>query len=214
MRTRLEIAGQTFGRWKVLATSKRIGTNWCWLCRCECGTQRMVAATRLKAGVTLSCGCLNLEVLRNRKGRKNPAYSHGLKGTPFLAIWSAMLSRCTNPKNRSYANYGGRGITVCAEWFDGAAFGRWARRGWKKGLTLDRKDNDKGYSPANCRWVDRGTQNNNRSNNRWVMYEGRKMTMAQAARLAGLPLNTPWGRKRLGWPESRWFEKARTRNVK
>ena len=102
-----------------------------------------------------SCGCQRI----NKTG-----ITHGLTQHRFYKTWKGMVGRCNNPKNSSYKNYGGRGITVCEEWLDVATFVAWAEATHPniENLTLDRIDNDKGYSPDNCRWVDKTTQAINR----------------------------------------------------
>ena len=104
----------------------------------------------IKYGDTKRCGCLH-------KGRRK---THGLTYNKFYKSWLDMLSRCTNPKNSSYKNYGGRGITVCEEWLDVANFVAWCESTYYEtdGYSLDRINNDLGYYPENCRWVDRATQ--------------------------------------------------------
>lgn len=106
-------------------------------------------------------------------------------------IWKNMVSRCTNPKDKSFKDYGARGITVCEEWLSYDAFYEWAMRsGYTEILTLDRRDNSGGYSPANCRWADRKTQNNNRRNVRDVNGE----TVSQIAERCGLDYHTVYYR--------------------
>ena len=94
----------------------------------------------------------------------NPNARHGFKGTRLEMTGKNMVQRCTNPKNIAYKNYGWRGITVCDQWLhDRKSFFQWAvDSGYSDTLELDRIDNDKGYFPSNCRWVDKHTQNANR----------------------------------------------------
>lgn len=82
----------------------------------------------------------------------------------MYGIWAGMVNRCTNPKHERYADYGGRGITVCDRWLGPQGVTNFiADMGERpEGLTVDRKDNDKGYSPDNCRWATYVVQNNNR----------------------------------------------------
>lgn len=119
------------------------------------------------------------------KTRIDPARHYG---TPLYGVWASMKYRCSNPKSISYKNYGGRGISVCDEWAaDYATFYAWAlKNGYKKGLQIDRVNNDLGYAPENCRWVSRETNCNNKSNNVHVEYDGKRYTAAQFAREYGL----------------------------
>lgn len=100
-------------------------------------------------------------------------------------VWSAMMQRCTNPKNKAYKNYGGRGINVCEKWrsFKGFAEDMLPR---PPGAMLDRINNDEGYSPENCRWTDRKTQNSNRRNCIYVQHGGKQITLKERCRQLGI----------------------------
>lgn len=145
--------GDKFGRWTVIGEPFRKRTNRYVIVRCSCNTEKAVRVTHLRKGASKSCGCLRREQLT----------THGRYDTKLYNIWDAMLRRCTNPSNQSYKNYGGRGITICDEWQDPKIFCEWAEAsGYREGLTLDRINNGKGYSPENCHFTSRTVQAENR----------------------------------------------------
>jgi hypothetical protein len=138
-----------------------------------------------------------------QKNSKRKAWvKHGAAGSPVYQAWSTMLRRCENPRNPSFRNYGGRGITVCDEWHDFVNFYRdmGAR---PDGCTLERIDNDKGYSKENCRWATRLEQASNTRKNRWISANGKRLTVSQWAREMGVPANVIGQRLYRGWDEVR-----------
>ena len=115
-------------------------------------------------------------------------YKHGKKGTRLYRIWHDMKTRCCNKNTIYYKNYGGRGIDVCNEWReDFMAFYNWSiANGYKDNLSIDRIDNNEGYSPDNCRWVDRKTQQRNKRNNRYITINGETHCLMEWCELLNL----------------------------
>ena len=116
-----------------------------------CGREFECRISSVINGHTKSCGCVNF------------LKKHGLCSNKFYKTWNNMIQRCTNPNHRKYKDYGARGITICEEWLDVANFVAWAESTHPNitGVSLDRINNDKGYSPENCRWTNNLTQNIN-----------------------------------------------------
>ena len=145
--------------------------------RCACGTLNTFMRHTLK--VARSCGC------QPNHGAGQTQVTHGLSKTPGYKLWHNMITRCRNPDSAAYADYGGRGITVCERWLDYANF--YADMGERPpGLTLERRHNDKGYSPDNCCWATRAQQMRNRRNNIFVTINGYSMCVADAQHILGL----------------------------
>lgn len=108
---------------------------------------------------------------------------HGMSRTKIYRIWADMIQRCENPNNTNYEYYGARGISVCKQWKDFKKFYEWsAKNGYKKGLSIDRRDPNGNYDPSNCRWVTREIQDNNRRDSVWVEVDGERLTLAQVSR--------------------------------
>lgn len=166
-------------------------------CKCDCGNEKVVLAYSLTRGLTVSCGCYQKIVTSNAKR------THGKSKSRLYSIFNDMHRRCEDPTRKIYPRYGGRGITVCPEWNrkDGfPKFDQWSMsHGYADNLTIDRIDNDKGYSPDNCRWVDYITQANNTSWNKLIEYDGEIHTMAEWGRIKKLNQATIKNRLNHGW---------------
>lgn len=159
-----------------------------WLCQCDCGNIVEVLGYSLKSGHTKSCGCLHEETL------KTIAITHGDSYSKLYGVYISIIDRCYNPNNKRFKDYGGRGIIVCDEWKDSYLnFKKWAVfSGYKEGLSIDRKNNDLGYSPSNCRWVTRIVQQNNMRKNHIVEYNGQSKTIAEWLRELNIKYDKLW----------------------
>jgi hypothetical protein len=159
------LTGRRFGRLVVTAFHGRGKYDFLWECQCDCGTIKTIQSKLLKSGKTRSCGCLREEV-RRKKGKKTSQKArHGHCRKPRRSgtydSWAHMKDRCLNPKNKDFASYGKRGITVCDRWLKFDNFLQ--DMGIKPdGLTLERTNNRGNYEPGNCEWVSRKVQANNR----------------------------------------------------
>lgn len=142
---------------------------------------------------------------------------HGGKGTRLYSIWKAMKTRCNNPNFHAYNRYGGRGIKVCPEWEnDFSVFRNWAlENGYQDSLTIDRIDNDKGYSPENCRCVTYKTQANNTRRNVVISYNGETGTISSLCAKCGVDEHLVYDRvTRLGWDGERAMSTPKRKIIK
>ena len=165
-------------------------------CQCDCGASRTVSRSKLRAGHTRSCGCLQADLARKRQ------FKHGLTETRLHAVWCQMISRCELPTNHAYADYGGRGIYVCARWHDFLLF--LEDMGVPpNGHTLDRIDNDGPYSPDNCRWATRQQQARNRRSSAILEFNGTSKTLVEWGEVTGFGWATIRARLTRGWSVSK-----------
>lgn len=176
--------GQIFGKLKVIGENRsdRSGTA-TWICLCECGKKRIVAGSGLRAGRNKSCGCASPRFTTERTKK------HGLSRSRVYRIWNGMRCRCANPNDTAWKNYGGRGITVCERWKKFENF--FEDMGHPPtGKSLDRIDNNKGYSKENCRWATSKEQCNNTRRSKIIEINGVKMTLGDLAKLINVKPNT------------------------
>ena len=195
-----DLTGQRFGR--LVATTQTGKNKWgnpMWLCKCDCGEERIVNCHNLLRGHSKSCGCLQREATSKANS------THGMRSTRLYRTWAHMRDRCYNPKDKRYDQYGGRGIKVCEEWCNSfQAFYEWAmENGYSDDLTIDRIDVNGNYEPSNCRWETLKAQANNRSNNRLICIDGESLTLSQWLVKKNMKKETFYERLRRGWSEEK-----------
>lgn len=185
-----QLKGKTYNSWTVLRAASR---NKFWVCRCVCGTVREVNHYSLIDGASKCCGCISRKI------------THGLSSHPLFKIWEGMIARCHSKTHKDFNNYGGRGIKVCNRWRHSITgptnFIEDMYSTYKKGLELDRKDNEKGYSVENCRWVTRRVNVNNRRVTVYLTIKGKRYALTDAADKFGIGPKTILFRKKLGWSD-------------
>jgi len=176
----LDRIGERYGKIEIIARAKiDRGDRPVWIYRCDCGNVKEIMASHLYKGGTKSCGCT-----KTYNGRK---MKHGGADTREYKIWGGLRSRCNNANNPSYNNYGAKGIKVCERWENGFSnFLEDMGLAPSKRHTIDRIDNNGDYEPGNCRWATYTQQNNNKSDNVFLEFNGVVMQVAQWAKEFGV----------------------------
>ncbi len=203
---RKDLTGQRFGRLTVVGYVGNKNANSQWFCNCDCGKSTTLATSALlrKDRPYRSCGCGMIQK------------KHGMSETPEHHAWRSMYQRCNNPNNPQYHLYGGRGISVCPRWresFENFLADMGPRP--EANYSVDRIDNDKGYSPDNCRWANDLEQSNNTRHNRRITFGGETHTLAEWAKITGISKSGLRWRLASGWsiadtlttpldPRNRW----------
>lgn len=177
-----------------------------YLCQCDCGNTKVVWRTSLVNG-TDSCGCLTKDKLHMRH------LTHGQSHMRVYKVWAAMKDRCLNRNNTHYAEYGGRGISVCQRWLHSYENFIEDMGDRQPGMTIERLNNSLGYDPTNCVWATRKQQQNNRRACRMITVGGVQKTLMQWCEMAGIGYTTVRGRLLRGWsPEDALFVSASNKN--
>lgn len=197
MGTFIDLANQRFGRLVAIARLE----DHRWLCQCDCGNQTIVKIGNLRNGNTQSCGCLRYERLRASR------ITHDAHGDPLYSTWMHIRERCLSPKSKRYADYGGRGITLCDEWkADFLVFRDYISalpHCQEDGYTVDRIDNNLGYFPGNVRFATRQEQMNNTRHNVVLTHNGKTQSITAWSKETGIKVETLFYRERKKWsPEA------------
>lgn len=152
MNKRIDLTGRRFGRLLVISFHSSQNYISKWLCRCDCGMEKVINGGSLTTGKVVSCGCYRIETHTK----------HNMSYSPEYRTWAGIKSRCYNPKAPRYPNYGERGITVCDRWLE--SFDNfYADMGDRpsKDYSIERLDVNGNYEPSNCKWATRTEQQHN-----------------------------------------------------
>lgn len=197
---RLDISGLRSGK---LTAVKKVGYGIdkdgkryaLWLCKCDCGGEKIAKQHTLVTNKIKSCGCL-------RKREYGKSIQHGKSRTRLYHIHNGIKERCLNPNDQHYKDYGGRGIKVCNEWIGKEGFINffvWSiENGYKENLTIDRIDVNGNYEPSNCRWTTQLEQARNTRNNVRYNINGEMLLIKEISEKYGIPESTLRGRTKRG----------------
>lgn len=191
------LIGHKYNQFTVLAYAGFQKGKTCWVCQCECGSQKVIRGNNLRTGTSRNCGCVRRKKITERctkhgmATKANRSFEYG--------VWAGMLTRCKNPENPLYRNWAGKGVKVCQEWQSFENFHRDMGNSPSKKHSLDRINSNGDYCPENCRWADRTTQNNNRRDNIRVSWQGRTWTITELATFVGVPRKLLAQRISNGW---------------
>lgn len=167
----IDIIGIKYHFLTVIRRVRRIPNRTEWLCKCDCGNEKIIDGVHLKSGHSKSCGCYQKKIASTANSRHG--FTRYNKIPTEYRIWSNMKKRCTSNKHKYFYNYGGRGIKICERWSKFENFLNDMGERPSKDHSIDRIDNDGNYEPNNCRWSTRKEQARNRRNNINISYKGR-----------------------------------------
>lgn len=195
-------AGKKFNRLTAVRFIEMTSCKQVWEFKCDCGLTTVSAIRNVISGNTKSCGCFRLEATR----KANTVHGCAARGakTPAYKSWKAMRDRCYRTSSDAFHNYGGRGIAICKRWEDFENF--LSDMGERpEGLTLERRDNNLGYSPENCYWGTRRVQSLNRRTALMVTFNGETLNLSVWSERLGKQYDTLYMRLKHGWTVDRAF---------
>lgn len=195
-----DITGNRYGRLTVVGKGASRSKQTSWDCTCDCGAAVNVLKHSLVSGATNSCGCFMKE--RSREEIISRATTHGRRHTPEYSVWCGMKRRCENPNERSFKNYGGRGIEVLFPSFEEFLAEVGPRP--SSAHMIGRIDNDLSYQPGNVRWETAAEQSRNKQNTLRVTVGGVSRPLKEHCEVLGVNYQKAWLRiRQYGWTPER-----------
>lgn len=198
------LVGQRFGRWFVKEQVKSKNGYRTYLCICDCGNTSEVVSASLRKGDSKSCGCWSIKFKKDKYTTHGFARSKNPREKNFYQVWQGIRTRCYNPNSFPYKDYGGRGIVMSDEWKDNFEnFKNDMYSTYEPGLTIERKEVNGNYCKENCIWETRARQARNRRCSIWVETEQGRLTVNEAAKIAGISWLGMYARIRQKWPKDK-----------
>ena len=190
-----DLTGQQFGRLMVI---KKVGIsknrNYLWECLCNCGNKKNIVSSSLVSGITKSCGCFNIEMIKKRM--ISHGFCVGKKQNRFYKIWIHILERCNKKSSNRYKNYGERGIKCLWKSFEKfrddmyESYLEHVKKFGEKQTQIDRIDNDGNYYKENCRWVTLKEQARNKTNTKKIIYNKKSFYLSELSEKTGIKEST------------------------
>lgn len=191
------LVGKRFGKLVVIEDMGKMGgKKFRCKCQCDCGNVSYPATAGLNNGTSQSCGCNQVE--RAKKGIRT---KHNMRRKRQYNIWSKMKDRCLNSKTKLYKHYGGRGITVCDKWLSFEGFWEDMKEGYADNLTLERIDNELGYSKGNCKWATIQEQSQNKRTTHYITVDGERKSVTYFANKYKIDQDVVYYRLKSGWSD-------------
>ena len=204
----IDISGKRFNKLTAIKFAYRVGNNYYWLFRCDCGNEKIILKNNVIRGITKSCGCLKTRRVYNEKRRKKingidrqEFFKRNIAAKKIFNIYNSIIHRCYNKNCYNYKWYGERGVFVCEEWKNNfLCFYNWCiENGYdikkdRKEQTLDRINPYGNYCPENCRFITIQEQQKNKSNNIKIEYNGEIKNLREWCNILGKNYNTIYRR--------------------
>ena len=191
MNEKNDLKGRKFGEWTVIKRgSKTSSGNQNWICKCLCGRKFEVRGYTLKSGASTKCKHCVVPYSKTKYTKD-----------PIKIVWRGMKQRCYNENHQAFNHYGGRGIEICSEWLEEPSiFYNWAYvNGYGEGMSIERINNNEGYSPGNCKFIPMSGQSMHRRTNNYIEINNETKTLGEWCKEYNIKRSTASSRIQRGW---------------